>query len=67
MKPILKLFSEHGTFVQPEAISYISSKENPAEFSSLIIKNLMEYPLVLTIEEIKKIEQLNQSKDQKKL
>ncbi|MDH7516872.1 MAG: DNA-directed DNA polymerase II small subunit [Candidatus Thermoplasmatota archaeon] len=57
MKEILRSFSEHGTFVQPDALKYIMSKENPGEFSSFIIKNLQEYPLILTVDQIKNIEQ----------
>ena len=56
MESILKSFSEHGTFVQPDAIQYILSKENVESFTSFIIKNLKEYPLVLTIEKIKDVE-----------
>ena len=56
MKSILKLFSDHGTFVQPDALSYISSKENPDEFASFLIKSLREYPLFLALETIKDIE-----------
>jgi DNA polymerase II small subunit len=57
MKTVLKSFSEHGTFVQPDALQYIMSKENPHEFISFLIKNLNEYPLVLTISQINDIEQ----------
>jgi DNA polymerase II small subunit len=56
MKSILKLFSEHSTFIQPDALKYISSKENPNKFASFLIKNLKEYPLILTFENIKHIE-----------
>lgn len=56
MKSILKSFSEHGTFVQPDALKYILSKEKPEEFTSFIIKNLKEYPLVLAVDQIKNIE-----------
>ena len=31
MKSIIKSFSEHGTFVQPETLIYILSKDNPEE------------------------------------
>ena len=58
MKTILKLFSEHGTFIQPEAMNYISSKEKPKEFTQLLMNNLKEYPLVLTIDQIKDVEQM---------
>ncbi|UCH71595.1 MAG: hypothetical protein JSW62_04145, partial [Thermoplasmatales archaeon] len=56
MKSIIKSFSEHGTFVQPDTLEYILSKENPEKFTSFITKNLKEYPLVLTIDHIKNIE-----------
>ena len=59
MKTIIKSFSEHGTFVQPDTLDYIMSKDNPQEFSSFITKNLTEFPLVLTINHIKDIEQLS--------
>lgn len=57
MRSILKLFSEHGTFVQPDALKYISSKENPQEFASFLIKNLRDYPLFLTLDIIKNLEE----------
>lgn len=53
---IIQAFSEHGTFVQPDTMEYILSKKNPAEFTSFIVKNLKEYPLVLTVEHIKQLE-----------
>ena len=57
MKSILKLFSEHNTFIQPDALKYITSKDDPNEFASFLIKNLKEYPLILTIDNIKNIEE----------
>jgi hypothetical protein len=57
MKSILKLFSDHGTFVQPDALKYISSKENPDDFASFLVQNLREYPLFLTVDVIKNIEE----------
>jgi DNA polymerase II small subunit len=57
MKSIIKSFSEHGTFVQPDTLNYILSKDDPKEFTSFITKKLKEYPLVLTIEQVKNIEQ----------
>ena len=63
MKSILKSLSEHGTFIQPDALNYISSKEKPKEFVSLLIKNLQEYPLVLTVDHIKNIEQTTMIKE----
>ena len=56
MKTIIKSFSEHGTFVQPETLDYILSKEDPYDFTSFITKNLKEYPLILTIDHIKNLE-----------
>ncbi|MFW6120212.1 MAG: DNA-directed DNA polymerase II small subunit [Petrotogales bacterium] len=57
MESILRLFTEHSTFIQPDALEYITSKEDPSEFASFLIKNLKEYPLILTINNIKKIEE----------
>jgi DNA polymerase II small subunit len=62
MKSILKLFSEHGTFVQPDTLEYILSRDNPEGFTSLIIKNLKEYPLILTTEQVQQIEQHQKEK-----
>ena len=58
MKSIIKSFSEHGTFVQPDTLDYILSKDNPEDFTSFITENLKEYPLVLTLDQIKNLEQL---------
>jgi len=57
MKSILKLFSEHGTFIQPDALDYISNKEKPDDFATFLIKNLKEYPLFLTVDNIKNVEE----------
>ena len=57
MKSILKMFSEHGTLIQPDALKYITSKENPNEFADFLIKNMKEYPLILTVDNIKFTEQ----------
>ena len=59
MNSIIRSFSEHGTFVQPETLIYILSKDDPQEFTSFIKKNLQEFPLVLTVDHIKKIEQIS--------
>ena len=63
MNSIVKSFSEHGTFVQPDTLDYILSKDNPEEFTSFITKNLKEFPLVLTIDHIKNVEQLETVKE----
>ena len=58
MDSIIKSFSEHGTFVQPDSLDYILSKEDPKEFTYFLTKNLKEFPLVLTINQIKDLEQI---------
>jgi len=63
MKSVIKSFSEHGTFVQPDTLNYILSKDDPKEFTSFLTKKLKEYPLVLTIEQVKNIEQETKIKD----
>jgi DNA polymerase II small subunit len=66
MKEIIQTFSKHGTFVQPDTMNYILSKNNPDEFTSFLTKNLKEYPLVLTIEQVKKVEQITITAEEKK-
>ena len=63
MNSIIKSFSEHGTFVQPDSLDYILSKEDPTEFTSFLTKTLKEFPLVLTIDHIRDIEQLTKDKE----
>jgi len=60
MNSIIKSFSEHGTFVQPDTLNYILSKENPTEFTNFLTKNLQEFPLVLTLNQVKQIENISQ-------
>ncbi len=62
MKEILRSFSDHGTFVQPDALKYILSKENPQTFTQFVLDNLKEYPLILTLEQIKTLEQTDEPK-----
>ena len=56
MKTIVDLFSKHGTLVQKDALDYILSKEKPEDFATELLKSFKEIPLVLTLEDIKKIE-----------
>ena len=63
MNSIIKTFSERGTLIQPDTLNYILSKENPTEFTTFITKSLKEYPLVLTLDHIKQLEQLSQVKE----
>jgi DNA polymerase II small subunit len=63
MKTIIKTFSEHGTFVQQDTLDYILSKDKPDEYTTFITKNLKEFPLVLTLEHIKQIEQTSLSQE----
>jgi DNA polymerase II small subunit len=57
MQSILQAFSDHGTFIQPDALQYIRSKQNPKDYTSFLLKNLKEYPLVLTVDVIKQLEE----------
>lgn len=63
MKSIIQIFSEHGTFVQPDTLNYILSKDSPEKFTTYIMKELKEYPLVLTLDQVKNIEQINEKKE----
>jgi DNA polymerase II small subunit len=60
MNSIIKSFSEHGTFVQPDTLNYILSKKNPTEFTNFLTKNLQEFPLVLTLSQVKQIENISE-------
>lgn len=62
-KTIIQKFSEHGTFVQPDTMKYILSKDNPENFTSFILDNLKEYPLVLTLALIQQIEKQNEKEE----
>ncbi|MFO8078178.1 MAG: DNA-directed DNA polymerase II small subunit [Thermoplasmatota archaeon] len=62
MDSIIKLFSAHGTFVQPDTLAYILKKENPEDFSIEISKKLTEFPLILTIDHLKTIEEQEKKK-----
>ncbi|PNX48236.1 MAG: hypothetical protein BV457_04195, partial [Thermoplasmata archaeon M9B1D] len=66
MESIIRSFSEHGTFIQPNALDYILSKKNPQEFTTFIKKNLKEYPLVLTLDFVKNLEQSTKVEEIKK-
>jgi len=66
MDSIIKSFSEHGTFVQPDTLDYILSKDDPKEFTSFLTKNLKEFPLVLTVDHIKDVEQLTKVEETSK-
>jgi DNA polymerase II small subunit len=63
MNSIIKSFSEHGIFIQPDTLDYILSKDDPKEFTSFLTKNLKEFPLVLTLDHIKSIEQLSKTEE----
>lgn len=63
MKSILKMFSEHGTLIQPDALKYIISKDDPDKFADFLIKNMKEYPLVLTVDNIKYTEESTNIKE----
>ena len=63
MKSIIKSFSEHGTFIQSDTLDYILSKDDPKEFTSFITKNLKEFPLVLTIDHIKNLEESTKTEE----
>jgi len=56
MQTITNLFSAHGTFVQPDALEYILSKDDPSGFCKHIMDTITEIPLVLTIDFLKNLD-----------
>ncbi len=57
MESIIKLFSAHGTFVQPDTLNYILKKDNPKQYSEKISKQFKEFPLILTIDLLRDLEE----------
>jgi len=57
MESIIKIFSSHGTLIQPDTLEYILKKDDPEEFSNRIISQLKEYPLILTLNQVKELEE----------
>ena len=62
-KKVIQILTEHGTLVQPGAIKYIMSKKNPMVYVQSLINKSNEYPLILTVDDLKKLEENEQSKD----
>ena len=58
MNSIIKSLSDNGTFIDQDTLNYIMSKDNPEEFASYITKNLKEFPLVLTLSDLKDMENI---------
>jgi len=56
MESIIKSFSQYGTFVQPDTLQYILTRENPQEYTALITQHLKEFPLILTLDHLRDIE-----------
>ena len=67
MESIIKLFQTHGTLVQPESLEYILSKDDPSAFCKMISKKLKEFPLILTLDQIKILEQETEQKSTPKI
>jgi DNA polymerase II small subunit len=67
MESIIQSFSQYGTFVQQETLDYILSKNDPIEFTNFITSNMKEYPLVLTIDYVKNIENSNNNQMSKQI
>ncbi|MCG2826512.1 MAG: hypothetical protein L6265_07990, partial [Thermoplasmatales archaeon] len=61
-KKVIQILTEHGTLVQPGAIKYIMSKKNPMVYVQSLINKSNEYPLILTVDDLKKLEENGQSK-----
>ncbi len=55
---LLSFFTEKGTLVEPEVMERILSEEDPIQFAESIYSNLEAKPLVLTMEDIIKVESI---------
>ncbi len=55
---ILNFLTNYGTLIQPEAVDYILAKEQPLDYVEGIIVNIEDPPFILTVEHIKKVEEI---------
>ena len=55
-KRILELLTSHGTLVSPDAMAYISTKNDPEKYIRAVLKNFSEIPLYLTVALLKDAE-----------
>jgi DNA polymerase II small subunit len=56
---ILNFLTNYGTLIQPEAVDYILSKKEPLDYVEGIMGNIEEQPLILTVEHLKKVEEIS--------
>jgi len=61
-KKVIQILTEHGTLVQPDTIRYILSQKNPMAYVQSLINKSNEYPLILTVDDLKNMEENGQSK-----
>ncbi len=52
------MLAEHGTLVQPDAMKYILSKNDPVLYVSSLINKSKEYPLILTVNNLNQKENI---------
>jgi len=64
---ILKKFSEHGTFIQPDALDHIMAQEQPEDYTTHYLSTNKQLPLILTKKELLSYEKKEHSKDQEPL
>lgn len=55
---ILNFLTDQGTLIQPEAVDHILTKEEPIHYVQNILDNMEEPPLILTIEHLRKVEEI---------
>ncbi len=53
---LLSFFTERGTLVEPDAIEHILSKDDPIDYAERFVSNLEEGKLIVTMEDIFRIE-----------
>lgn len=60
-KEILKLLTARGTLIEPDAMEYILSQKDPVEYAKRLLNSVGERPLILTVEDIKKINSFSET------
>jgi len=53
---LLNFLTQRGTLPEPKAIDYLLSFENPLDYLSSLLNHFEEKPLILTLEEIRRVE-----------
>jgi len=58
-KSIFDIFIKHDTLLHPDAVKHIEDQEDPMKYVNSLVENITNLPMVLTLKDIKNIENDN--------